>query len=185
MKKLLSKLFRPLIIAGALLLIFEEWLWEALSGLVGRLAHLVGLDRVEAWIGRLPPYWALAFFLLPSIVVLPAKLVGLSLLAHGQVIASLSVFGGAKLAGTALVARIFKLTKPQLLQLVWFSALHRFMTGWLVRAHAWFDALPAVVATRAAVRRVRERMARRRRSMFGRKVAAVRSALKRSSTTDA
>lgn len=175
----MNKFVRPFVVIAALILIAEEWLWTTLSRWVGRLAHVLGLDRLEAWIGRLPPYWALAFFLLPSLVVLPAKLAGLSLLAHGQVLASLSVFGGAKLLGTALVARIFKLTKPQLLQLAWFARLYGYLTGWLVAAHAWFDALPTVVRTRAAVRRLKDRIARRKRSVFGRLVGAARKAMKR------
>jgi len=159
MKKLVPwMIFRPAVALAALLLILEEWLWARLSVMVAQLADLLKLRRLEAWISSLPPYAALVIFVLPSIVVLPAKLASLTLLAHGNVLASVSVFSGAKLLGTALVARAFKLTKPQLMTLPWFARLYALFTGWLVRAHAWFDANPTVIRTRAAVRRAKEWM---------------------------
>jgi hypothetical protein len=148
-----SKLLRPVVVLAALLLMAEEWLWERLSRVVGWISRLIGLERIEAHIARLPPYGALALFLLPALLILPVKLAGFFLLAQGKLAASCSVFLAAKMLGTAIVARIFKLTKPQLLQLPWLARLYERVMGWLVSAHAWFDSLAAVMATRAFVRR--------------------------------
>jgi hypothetical protein len=50
----------------------------------------------------------------------------------------LAVIVAAKVAGTAVVARLFTLTRPALLRLAWFAALH-------ARWTAWKDALLAEV----------------------------------------
>lgn len=179
MKKLYSRLLSPFAVLAALLLIFEEWLWEKLAALLGSVSRIIGFDRIEARIVRLPPYAALALFLLPSLILLPAKLAGLALLAKGQVLLSLFMLGGAKLAGTAVLARIFKLTKPQLLQLTWFARLYGVLVGWLVRAHTWFDGLAVVAATRTWVKRAKASLAQRRRSLFMRLTAAARARMAR------
>lgn len=106
---------------AALILIFEEWGWKPLSDLFGYLARLKPWARVEAWIAGLPPYGALLVFALPTTILLPVKLVGLWLLANGQALVAGLMLVGAKIVSTALVARIFMLTKPALMRIGWFA----------------------------------------------------------------
>ena len=96
----------------ALLILFEEWGWEPLQRLVARIARLPLLRRVEAAIVRLPPRAALAVFLLPTLALLPVKLLALGLIAHGKRMLGVAVIVAAKLVGTAVVARLFTLTQP-------------------------------------------------------------------------
>ena len=125
--RLLKSLFGA---ALALLILFEEWGWEPLQRALAWVGRLPGWRWIEARITALPPYGALALFLLPTLMLLPVKLLALWLIAHGQVLAGTLVIIIAKLAGTAVVARLFSLTKPTLMQLAWFGKLYGRWTVW-------------------------------------------------------
>lgn len=114
----------------ALVILFEEWGWEPLQRGLARLGQWLGLQWVEARIRELPPYWALAVFLLPSLLLLPVKLLALWLIGMRQVMLGAAVIVVAKIAGTAIVARLFTLTRPALLQLAWFAQLYLRWSGW-------------------------------------------------------
>ncbi|MEO8298259.1 MAG: hypothetical protein ABI574_10690 [Burkholderiales bacterium] len=124
----------------ALLILFEEWGWEPLARLFGQLARLPGVRRLEAAIGRLPPYAALAVFFLPSLALVPVKLLALWFIGRGHALLGLAVIIAAKVLGTAVVARLFMLTQAQLMQLAWFARLYArwssFKTGLLAQVRA-------------------------------------------------
>ena len=134
---LLRMLITPFL---ALVLVFEEWGWEPLQRALAWVSRLPGLRWVEARIRQLPPYGALAIFLLPTLLLLPVKLLALWLIGQGKVLAGSLVIITAKLAGTAIVARLFGLTKDTLMQLAWFARLY-------IRWTAWKEALLAQVRT--------------------------------------
>lgn len=122
----------------ALVMLFEEWGWKPLAAALAWLARFRLIARLEELITRLPPYPSLLVFVAPSAILFPVKIGALWLLAGGHVLKAGALLAVAKVASTALVARIFTLTKPALLQI-----------GWFARAYAWFvpwkDALFAQV----------------------------------------
>lgn len=120
----------------ALVVLFEEWGWEPLARAMAWLARLPLVGWLERQIAALPPGAALAVFLAPGLMLLPVKLAALALVAHGQVALGLGVIVLAKLLGTALVARIFQLTRPALLRMAWFATLHGRWTAWKALAVA-------------------------------------------------
>src|SRR5262245_740919 len=112
----------------ALLILLEEWGWRPLADLLGRLARWRPWAQLEYAIARLPPYVALLVFALPSALLLPLKFLAVFLVAKGQVVLAALLFAGAKVGATALVARLFMLTQPALMQIEWFAwAYERFM----------------------------------------------------------
>jgi hypothetical protein len=115
---------------AALILIFEEWGWKPLSDLLARLARFRLWARIEQWIALLPPYWALTVFALPTIIVLPLKLLSVWLLANGFYFTAGALFLGAKVASTAFIARIFLLTKPALMRIGWFARAYNWLIPW-------------------------------------------------------
>jgi hypothetical protein len=141
----------------ALVVLFEEWGWEPLQRALGRLARLPLIGALERWIGALPPRVALAVFLLPSLLLLPVKLAALWLIGQGHAVLGAATVVAAKLVGTALVARLFSLTRPALMQLAWFAAAY---TRWVT----WKDAAMAHVRASWPWRagRVMKRAAQRR-----------------------
>lgn len=118
LKRLLTP---PFIILAALLLWFWEWLWEPLERFMAMVGRWPVLRQIDAWIARAPRYIALACFIIPGAVLLPFKLLGLYFIGHGAAFLGIGTFLAAKVVGTALVARIFALTKPQLLEIAWFA----------------------------------------------------------------
>ena len=129
-----SILRAPLMLAfnilAALVIIFEEWGWRPLHDAAARLARYAPIAFIERWIASLPPYSALLAFGLPVAVLLPFKLLALFLFAGGHYLWATFVFVTAKLVGTALLARIFMLTKPALMQIGWFVAGYQKFVPW-------------------------------------------------------
>ena len=137
----------------ALLILFEEWGWEPLQRLLARIGELPGFRWMENQLRGLPPYAALAVFLVPTVLLLPVKLLALWFMGQGLVMTGALVIVVAKLVGTAVVARIFTLTRPALLQMPWFARLY---DGWTLWKTALLARVRASWVWRQG-RRVRER----------------------------
>jgi hypothetical protein len=131
MKTLLLRVIKNLIsIPLALLILFEEWGWEQLQALLARFTRWRLWAWMESRIRALSPYAAMATFALPSVLLLPVKLLALWALSHGHAVLGASVIIAAKLVGTAVVARLFSLTRPALMRLDWFAKTHGRWTAW-------------------------------------------------------
>lgn len=117
----------------ALLILFEEWGWDPLQRALAHIGQWPGFRWIEASVRRLPPYGALLLFALPALLLLPVKLAALWLIGQGHAFGGLAIIVTAKLVGTALVARLFTLTQPALMRLVWFANLYMRWTHWKER----------------------------------------------------
>jgi hypothetical protein len=131
----------------ALFILFEEWGWVPLANALARLGRLPVFRWLESRIQSLPPYAALLVFLAPMIALFPVKVFGLWLIGEGRSFLGVTVIVVAKIAGTAVVARLFMLTQPALMQLAWFARLY-------VRWTTWKDAVIAHVRASAAWRAI-------------------------------
>lgn len=167
MRPILRRLLRPfkwlLSWLAALVILFEEWGWEPLMRLAGALARLPPVAWLERRIALLPSHAALAVFLAPTLLLLPIKLLALWLIGQGHALFGLLVVVAAKIAGTALVARLFMLTRPQLMQMEWFADLY-------ARWSAFKDTLIAMARASSVWRFARTVKAWARRALrrFGR-----------------
>jgi hypothetical protein len=117
-------------LVAALIVLFEEWGWRPLSAALAWLARFAPIARLEAWIASLRPYPSLFVFAAPTALLLPLKFAAMWLLAQGQVAAATGIFVSAKIASTALVARIFTLTQPALMRIVWFARAYNWFVPW-------------------------------------------------------
>ena len=147
--RILKKLLRAL--AAALLvplLLFEEWGWEPLAALAARLARLPLWARLERAVQALPPWGALLVFLVPVLMLLPLKLLALFLLGRGHATSAVLLLVGAKLAGTAVVARLFQLVEPALMRFPLFAR-------WYPRWKQWKDRVLGFVRQSAPWRAAR------------------------------
>ena len=114
----------------ALLILFEEWGWEPLQRALARLAQWGPLQRLERWIAGLGPGAALALFAVPALALLPIKVAALWLIAGGQRWLGLFIIVVAKVVGTAVVARLFTLTRPALMRMPWFAKGYTAWAEW-------------------------------------------------------
>ena len=115
---------------AALVVLFLEWGWRPLEQALSRLSKYFVFARLEAWIATLPPYGALALFAAPAVSLFPLKLFAIDLFAKGHPALGVGLIIAAKVAGTAIVARIFILTQPQLMQIAWFRLAHDRFIPW-------------------------------------------------------
>jgi hypothetical protein len=164
MKVLITALKQAAAVLFALLILFEEWGWEPLQRLMARIARLPVVRHLEAAIARLPPWAALVVLLLPLLVFVPAKFAAVWLIGSGRPGRGVAALIAAKVIGTAVIARIFALTRPALLTLRWFAALHARWTAWKDIWIARVRASWAWRAGRAVARAVRRQWARWRQA---------------------
>ena len=92
---------------------------------------------------------------MPALALLPVKIGALWLVGLGRVVTGLALLVVAKLLGTAIVARLFQLTQPQLMRLDWFARAYRRWFAWKTRVIASLVESPGWVAARALVTRLR------------------------------
>jgi hypothetical protein len=114
----------------AVVIVFEEWGWQPLSALLGRIAYLKPIAAFEGWVRGLPPYGALAVFALPSLCLFPLKLLALFLIATGHKLMAGLLFIAAKVFGTAIIARLFHVTHDQLMRIGWFKSGYERLMPW-------------------------------------------------------
>ncbi len=139
MKTIKRLLLVPLSWLAAIVFLIEEAIWDWTAKLMARLGAVRLVHAIEKHIATLPPRWAFVTFLLPSLILIPAKLLGLHAIASGHWLVGSSVFVIAKLLGVALFARIFNLTRPALMQLAWFVRLYDTVMHYRNLIHAYLD----------------------------------------------
>jgi len=155
--RLVKGLFSGLL---ALVILFEEWGWEPLQRLLARIGQWPGFRWIEGRVRSLPPYAALALFALPALMLLPVKLAALWLIHQGRTMLGLAIIVIAKIVGTAIVARLFTLSQPALMQLAWFARLHTRWSAWKEQLLVWVRASTAWRAARALKASLRRQWSR-------------------------
>ena len=111
----------PFVFVAAVIIIIEDWLWDDLARFAAFIGQLPILRSIESLIVALPPYVSLFVFAVPSLLLIPVKLIAFYFIAHGQETLGFVTVLGAKFVGTALVARLFTLTRPKLMRIAWFA----------------------------------------------------------------
>ena len=114
----------PLVYLVGVAVVLEEAFWRAGNWIGGWAARLPLARLFEKMIVALPPWAAVCAFVLPGIVLTPVKLLALLAIANGHAVAGLATYVVVKLASAALVARIYALALPKLLEVAWFSLWH-------------------------------------------------------------
>lgn len=160
-------LVHPLIFVLALVLVFEEWLWDSLKAQLHRLSALPVVAAVEQRLRRLPSWAALLVMLVPGCVLFPFKLAALYLLGHGHPLLGMVVLLAAKLTGTALAAYLFDLVRESARKIRWFDALYTRVMALLSAAKRWIHATATYRKAHDSVQRCKAWL-RERRAQGGR-----------------
>jgi len=184
----MRRLTKPLWILLALVFLFEAWLWEHLRPIVAWAVDRIRLHALKAqvaqWVERLPPAATLLVFLIPPLLLLPLKVVGLWMLAHGSWLGAMATLAFAKVLSMGVMAFIFEATRPKLLQLAWFRWLYEHVLVWLEKAHALVDPIKAelrawLVPIRRRMRSLLWMMRPKRAGRFMRRLAWLRRRVQR------
>ena len=113
-----------LIILAAVWMLFEDWVWDSIVALMRVVGRLKIISRFETFLAGQNPYLLLTLFIFPFLIMIPAKLYGLFLIADGKVIRGVTIFVMAKVTITALITRLFMISKDKLLQIRAFAAFY-------------------------------------------------------------
>ncbi|MDQ5939563.1 MAG: hypothetical protein RLZZ384_1262 [Pseudomonadota bacterium] len=119
----------------AVILIFEEWLWDTLTVAGQFFSRILHLERFDAWLIESSPKRALFAFFIPLVIVTPFNILAVFLLARGAILEAILLEIVLKLSATLLIARIFRLVKPALLTFNWFSTSYTYISDLLHWAH--------------------------------------------------
>jgi hypothetical protein len=84
---------------------------------------MTGLARVRRRIQQLGPYQSLALLAVPVALVEPLKIVALLVAGDGHWLSGTAMIVGAYALSFLFVERLFRVVRPKLMMLRWFSSL--------------------------------------------------------------
>lgn len=151
----MKPLLRFVVFLLAILLVFEEWLWDSLKSQFKKLGALRFFRWVEGRLRSLGPLGSLAVLAFPALILFPFKLAALWALSHGHTLLGVTVLVIAKLVGTGVAAYLFDIVRDRARELPWFDRLYGWAIERLLNAKAWVHSQPAYLAARAAATTLR------------------------------
>ena len=134
---------------------FEEWGWRPIARLMVQLAQWRPIARLETKITSVSRATALVLFVLPSLLLIPVKFAALWLISNHHQASGVAVIIVAKIFSTALLGRLFTLTKAQLLTFAQFARVYHFWRETKTKAKAWIKATGVWQATLRVGRQLR------------------------------
>ena len=154
---MMRRVLQPLWFFLALIFLIEAWLWDHLEPIVARIVAMIPLRRFKRWLAqrveRLSPALTLLVFLVPVVLLFPVKFVEVWLLANHYWISALVLIVAMKFIGVGIVAFIFDVTRPKLLQMPWFVRLYEWVLD--IRRRAGEIVAPTMARIRAMVAQIR------------------------------
>ena len=78
----------------------------------------------DSFVKKLRPMPSLLFLVLPFVLLFPTKFFIFALVKKGHGFLALLIFIGDKLIGTAMVAKLFFLTRPRVMSILWFRIIY-------------------------------------------------------------
>jgi len=144
-QRLLKRVVRLILVSlAAIWMLFEDWVWDTIVALMEKVGRLRIINRFESFLARQNRYLLLTLFTFPFLIVIPAKLYGLYLIADGKVIRGVTIFIVAEVLITALITRLFIISKDKLLQIkafvtfyYWFKDKKEWLYSELRKLRAW------------------------------------------------
>jgi hypothetical protein len=169
MKQYLKRALEILLVPiAAAIVFFEQTLIRYLNRVTAAIAAWPPIARLEAWLVRLPPYWALVAFVAPSILILPIKAAAFWFGLHGQYKLALTSVILGKLLATAILARLYRILRPNLMTIPWFAWADTKFFAWRDWIYAFVKSLATWQKAMALVRTMRTRMGELVSALFAR-----------------
>ncbi len=169
----------PFVLVATAVVLFEEFVWDKLQLLMAALARLPVFREIEAWMGSLGKWGSLALFVLPEFVLIPAKFFAMWLIGNHHAFAGIVTFAIMKIAGTAVFARLWKITEPKVTQFWVVRKTRDLVTRLLAWAHGWIREQAFYRATKEAVAKIRERLRAEREHWMKRRLRAAKKAVRK------
>jgi hypothetical protein len=136
----LNRIFKPFVfVLAAIYFVVDAAFWTIARPVARLLGDHWVFERVRTWIMSLRPYPALALFIVPVIVLEPAKPFAAYLTATGHFGSGLMVLGIAEVLKLVLIERLFKLSRDKLMSIPAFAWGY----GKFCQARNWVETLDA------------------------------------------
>jgi hypothetical protein len=178
----------PLMVLAAGLILFEDFVWNKITLLVGLVSRWRLVARLERWVLTRDRTTTLALFAIPISALIPIKLIAVYLIVSGHVTLGILVIIAAKLIGTAISARLFMIAKPKLMTFETFVLVYNKVIQFKNWAHRIVNSLgvrEALARAKAAVQTTclkwagPSRWAKMRGSTLGDRLLAARRHLRK------
>ena len=140
---------------AAAVVFIEQVLIRYLNMMMVAVARWPPIARLEAWLVTLPPWAAVLTFAMPSLIILPVKVSALWFAAHHRFALATAAVVLGKIMATAILARLYRILRPTMMQLRWFAWADTKFFAWRDWAYAFVKSLPAWQEAKALVQRAR------------------------------
>jgi hypothetical protein len=137
----LKRIFKPFVLVlTAIYFVVDAAFWSIARPITRLLGDHWVFARARTWILSLRPYPTLALFMVPVIVLEPAKPLAAYLTATGHFGSALMVLGVAELLKLVLIERLFNLCRDKLMSIpafAWGYGKFQLARSWVVSLDAW------------------------------------------------
>lgn len=153
----MNHILKPVIfLLAAIYFLVDAAFWALAKPLVRLLADHWVFTSVRSWIISLRPYPTLALFVVPILILEPAKPLAAYLTATGHIAVGLTVLGVAEILKLLLIERLFRLSRDKLMSIpafAWCYGKSQQIRNWISSLGAWQLARRWGLISRRAVRR--------------------------------
>lgn len=153
----MSRIFKPLVyILAAIYFLVDAAIWTFAKPVIRWLADHWIFNSLRKWVMSLGPYPTLALFVVPLLILEPAKPIAAYLTATGHVFSGLAVLGVAEILKLVLVERLFSISRDKLLSIRWFAWCYdkvQTVRNWITSLGAWRLVRSVALNVKRAVRR--------------------------------
>jgi len=152
----LNRIFKPFVfVLAAIYFVVDAAFWSIAKPVIRLLGDHWIFERARTWILSLRPYPTLALFMVPVIILEPAKPLAAYLTATGHVGSALMILGVAELLKLVLIERLFNLCRDKLMSIpafAWGYGKFQLGRGWVVSLDAWRQMRLLLLTAKRAVR---------------------------------
>ena len=136
----MNRIFKPFVfVLAAIYFVVDAAFWSIAKLVIRLLGDHWNFERARTWILSLRPYPTLALFMVPVIILEPAKPLAAYLTATGHVGSALLLLGIAELLKLVLIERLFNLCRDKLMSIPAFAWGY----GKFCHARTWVESLEA------------------------------------------
>ena len=153
----MNRIFKPLVfVLAGIYFLLDAAVWILAKPAIRWLADHWIVGRLRGWVMSLGPYPTLALFIIPVVILEPAKPLAAYLTATGHVMSGLIILGVAELLKLVLVERLFCISRDKLMSIpafAWCYAKFQYVVNWIKSLDAWRLAQRLVLRARRILHR--------------------------------
>lgn len=153
----MSRIFKPFVfVLAGIYFLADAAIWMLARPVIRWLAEHWIFASLRTWVMSLGPYPTLALFVVPVLILEPAKPFAAYLTATGHVMSGLAVLGAAEFLKLVLVERLFCINRDKLMSIrafAWCYEKFQQSRSWITSVGAWRLARRAALIARRNTRR--------------------------------